>query len=111
MVDAYRKNLGEQSGGEEGGMLDDYIVALILVRHVQLVQQVVCGLAHLQQVSAVNSRVSSRQCIKPFRLVRRTGMNTAHCYTVLHIVVRDTSWLCVQGTSRIYMSRWRIKHD
>ena len=47
---AYRKNLGEQSGGEEGGMLDNDVVALVLVRHIQLIQQVVCGLAHLQQV-------------------------------------------------------------
>lgn len=44
----HRKDLGQQGGGEEGGVLDDYVVTLILVRHVQLIQQVVGGLANLQ---------------------------------------------------------------
>ena len=44
----YRKDLGQQGGGEKGGVLDDYVVALVLVRHVQLVQQLMGGLAHLQ---------------------------------------------------------------
>lgn len=47
----YRKDLGQQSGGEQGCMLDDYVVTLILVGHIQLIQQVVGGLAHLHGTS------------------------------------------------------------
>ena len=44
----YRKDLGQQGGGKQGGVLDDHIVTLVLVGHVQLIQQVVGGLANLQ---------------------------------------------------------------
>ena len=44
---SHRKDLGQQGGCEEGGVLDDHIVTLILVGHIQLIQQVVGGLADL----------------------------------------------------------------
>ena len=43
---AHLQDLGEDSGGEQGGVLDDDVVALVLVGHVQLVQEAVRGLAH-----------------------------------------------------------------
>lgn len=45
----YRQDLGQQCGCEEGGMLDDNIVTLVLVWYIQLIQQVMGWLAHLQQ--------------------------------------------------------------
>lgn len=44
---SHRKDLGQQGGCEEGGVLDDHVVTLILVGHIQLIQQVVGGLADL----------------------------------------------------------------
>lgn len=43
---SHLEDLGEDGGCEEGGVLDDHIVALILVGDIELVQEVVRGLAH-----------------------------------------------------------------
>ena len=43
---AHLQDLGEDGGGEQGGVLDDDVVALVLVGHVELVQEAVRGLAH-----------------------------------------------------------------
>ena len=40
------QDLGEDGGGEEGSVLDDDVVALVLIGHVELVQEVVRRLAH-----------------------------------------------------------------
>ncbi len=42
----YLEDLGEDGGGEEGGVLDDDEVTLVLIGHLKLVQDGVCGLAH-----------------------------------------------------------------
>ena len=46
MVSNYLEDLGEDGGGEEGGVLDDNEVTLVLIGHLKLVQDGVCGLAH-----------------------------------------------------------------
>ena len=43
---AHLQDLGEDGGGEQGGVLDDDVVALVLIGHIELVQEVVRGLAH-----------------------------------------------------------------
>ena len=35
---SHRKDLGQQGGGEQGGVLDDHVVTFVLVGHVQLIQ-------------------------------------------------------------------------
>lgn len=42
----YLEDLGEDGGGEEGGVLDDNEVTLVLIGHLKLVQDGVCRLAH-----------------------------------------------------------------
>ena len=44
----HRQDLAQQGGGEQGGMLDDNHVTLIFVGDVQLIQQLMGRLAHLQ---------------------------------------------------------------
>ena len=40
------EDLGQDGGGEEGGMLDDNKISLVLIGHAQLIEQGMRGLAH-----------------------------------------------------------------
>ncbi len=53
-------------------MLDDNVVTLILVGYIQLIQQVVCWLAHLHRQTVYMSPVEA-DCM--------TGTNSAHVMT------------------------------
>ena len=45
-VYTHLQDLGQEGGGELGGVLDNHVVTLVLVGHVEPVQQGLGGLAH-----------------------------------------------------------------
>ena len=74
------QDLGENGGGEEGGVLDDDVVALVLVGHVQLVQEAVRGLAHhhgAEQLPAQPGAAAGGHALLDERHLRTQGSRIA----------------------------------
>ena len=59
------ENLGQDGGGEAGRMLDHHKVALILVVHVQLLQELMSRLAHLSIQSNCRAWAQPAACAWP----------------------------------------------